>query len=268
MEYCINGTILKYEAIGKRIWGDNIVLLKKANDLTSPTHWHQQGYTIESLFSLDIYSHFVEQNRKILLQRWKDAGLIIEENFKLDQYHLLANNLTTHLRAIEKTKQLDTKYFPIPIREIENRVSEICKTTLVAKNPFDNQSVFHYRIIRPQQSDNNPLHRDVWLEDYDDCINLYIPVAGSNELSSLIILPESHLWPESRIEKTESGAQINGLTFNVPAVTAISETYHIERPNPLENQVLIFSPYLIHGGAVNLNPDQTRISIELRLWKC
>jgi len=33
------------------------------------------------------------------------------------------------------------------------------------------------------------------------------------------------------------------------------------------NQVLVFSPYLIHGGAVNLNSNETRISIEIRLWK-
>ncbi|HOX83368.1 MAG TPA: phytanoyl-CoA dioxygenase family protein [Chryseolinea sp.] len=268
MEYSINGITLKYEANGKRSWGNHTVLLNDANDLTAPTQWHQRGYSIEPLFHSNTYSHFIEQNRNLLLQCWKDAGLSVDKNFELDQYHLLANNLTTHLSAIEKTKQIETKYFPIPVQEIEKRISEICGTTLIAKNPFDNQSIFHYRIIRPQQADNNPLHRDVWLEDYDDCINLYIPIAGSNELSSLIIIPESHLWPESRIEKTESGAQINRLTFNVPAVTAISETYHIERPNPLENQVLIFSPYLIHGGAVNLNPNQTRISIEMRLWKC
>jgi ectoine hydroxylase-related dioxygenase (phytanoyl-CoA dioxygenase family) len=111
------------------------------------------------------------------------------------------------------------------------------------------------------------LHRDVWLEDYESCINLYIPIAGSNALSSLILLPESHYWPESRIERTMSGAHINGIKFNVPAVTAIDGDFTIERPDPQENEMLLFSPYLIHGGAINLNTNKTRISIELRLWR-
>ena len=128
-------------------------------------------------------------------------------------------------------------------------------------------SIFHFRVIRPHHRDNNPLHRDVWLEDYDDCINLYIPVAGSNPLSSLIIVPGSHRWPESRVERTTSGSRINGQKFNVPAVTGIRGDYSIARPDPKENEVLIFSPYLIHGGAVNLHPDKTRISIEMRLWQ-
>jgi ectoine hydroxylase-related dioxygenase (phytanoyl-CoA dioxygenase family) len=107
----------------------------------------------------------------------------------------------------------------------------------------------------------------VWLEDYKDCINLYIPVAGSNHNSSLIIIPESHRWPESKIERTISGAVVNEVKYNVPAVTKIEGTSSCLRPDPKENEVMVFSPYLIHGGAVNSNTDSTRISIETRLWK-
>jgi ectoine hydroxylase-related dioxygenase (phytanoyl-CoA dioxygenase family) len=39
------------------------------------------------------------------------------------------------------------------------------------------------------------------------------------------------------------------------------------RPDPKIGEVLVFSPYLIHGGSVNLNDDTTRISIEVRLWR-
>jgi hypothetical protein len=118
-----------------------------------------------------------------------------------------------------------------------------------------------------QRADNNPVHRDVWLEDYDSCVSLYIPVAGGNALSSLILLPGSHHWPESRLEKTIAGARINGLKFNVPAVTPISGNFEAVRPDPKENEGLVFSPYLLHDGAVNLNTDTPRISVEMRLWK-
>jgi hypothetical protein len=51
---------------------------------------------------------------------------------------------------------------------IERRVSEICGRDLIALNPFDGASVFHFRVIRPSLYDNNPVYRDVWLEDYSD----------------------------------------------------------------------------------------------------
>jgi len=267
MEYCVNEFNLKYEVSGPRHWGEDRTLLHEGRDLTAPTHWHESGFTIEQLFDSGSYETFSEHSRSLLINSWKNAGLIVDNSFNPDQYHTLTKDYQVHLKAVEKTKLLQVSDFPVPVRQIEERISEICKVSLVARNPFDGQSIFHFRVIRPMLSDNNPLHRDVWLEDYDNCINLYIPLAGSNEKSSLIIIPGSHQWPESRIEKTGSGAVIDGVKFNVPAVTALKGSYTFERPNPLPNQVLVFSPYLIHGGAINLNTDKTRVSIEMRLWK-
>jgi hypothetical protein len=267
MEYCVNKINLKYEVTGPRHWGEDRTLLREGRDLTTATHWHESGFTIEELFDPETYETFSEHAKSLLINCWKNAGLIVDSSFNPDQYHTLTKDFQAHLNAVEKTKLLQVSDFPVPVQQIEERISEICKVSLVARNPFDGQSIFHFRVIRPMLADNNPLHRDVWLEDYDDCINLYIPLAGSNEYSSLILIPGSHLWPESRIEKTDSGALIGGVKFNVPAVTALQGSYTVERPNPLANQVLVFSPYLIHGGAVNLNTDRTRVSIEMRLWK-
>jgi ectoine hydroxylase-related dioxygenase (phytanoyl-CoA dioxygenase family) len=41
----------------------------------------------------------------------------------------------------------------------------------------------------------------------------------------------------------------------------------LERPNPGPNEVMVFSPYLIHGGAFNQQPDHTRVSLEMRFWR-
>lgn len=38
------------------------------------------------------------------------------------------------------------------------------------------------------------------------------------------------------------------------------------RPNPALNEALVFTPYLIHGSSVNDNQNQTRVSLELRLY--
>ncbi|MBA4054514.1 MAG: hypothetical protein C0490_07375, partial [Marivirga sp.] len=187
MEYTVNGIKLSYDAAGSRSWGSDVILLDRAIDLSAQTTWHDNGFTIEPLFTPDRYSLFFEQCYALLIRCWSEAGLRVGHNFQLDQYHTIARDLQAHLRAVEKTKLLHVADFPLPIQEIEERVSEICNVPLVARNPFDNQAIFHFRVIRPNQADNNPLHRDVWLEDYDDCINLYIPIAGSDEKSSLIL---------------------------------------------------------------------------------
>lgn len=267
MEYSINDRTIRYESTGEKRWGDNRVLLDDAIDLTAGTEWHGRGFTIEKFLPADHYPEFSKAVRNLLIRLWNEAGFSVNEDFPLQQYHTVVKDFESHLRAVEKTKLLTTDQFPIPIEIVAERISAICHVPLVAFNPFDKQSVFHFRIIRPQQSDNNPLHRDIWLEDYDNCINLYIPIAGSNERSSLILIPESHRWPEANVERTVSGAVIRGVKFNVPAVTGIKGSYSVQRPSPGDNEVLVFSPYLVHGGAVNLNTDKTRISIELRLWK-
>jgi len=267
MKYVVNNQALSYEAHGENIRGKNVTLLKNAVDLTAQTAWAKTGFSIEKLFLPTTYQAFANATHTLLLDLWRSAGLNVPDNFLLDQYHTLTSRPEAHLAAIDKTRLLFTDDFPLGITALENRISEICQVPLITKNPYDGQSIFHFRIIRPNSTDNNPLHRDVWLEDFDNCINLYIPIAGSNEHSSLIILPGSHHWPESRFERTKAGAVINAVKFNVPAVISIDGEYSVMRPDPAENEVLIFSPYLIHGGSVNLNTDKTRISIEIRLWR-
>lgn len=267
MKYKVNNKELSYDAEGDSIVGANISLLQNDIDLTKKTDWHAQGYSIDRFLDEVHYPHFQDNVKSLLIRLWQNVGLRVSSEFQLDQYHRIIPDNNYHLSALEKTKLLPVSDFPIDLKILEERISEICSEKLEVKNPFDNQSVFHFRIIRPNTTDNNPLHRDTWLEDYKDCINLYIPIAGSNEQSSLIIVPGSHHWPESATERTKSGAFINGVKYNVPAVTFIQRDFETVRPNPQKNEVLIFSPYLIHGGAMNLNDDSTRISIEIRLWK-
>jgi hypothetical protein len=267
MEYHLNKKDIAYHAAGDKAHGDERILLHSAIDLTLGTPWSERGFIVAPLVEENLFRAFEIQIKNLLRSLWKTSGLAIADDFQPDQYHTVATTQELHLAALEKTKFLPISSFPIPISAIENRVAEICGMPVIAKNPFDNQSVFHFRVVRPGSNDNNPLHRDVWLEDYTNCINLYIPVAGSNELSSLTIIPGSHHWPENKIERTLQGAMISGMKFNVPAVTSINGEFEIVRPDPKRNEVLVFSPYLIHGGAVNLTHDQTRISIELRLWK-
>jgi hypothetical protein len=267
MKYRVNDTVISYESAGGRSWGRPVVLLDHQTDLTAGKIWHRDGFTITDLFDNERNGAFDKNALLLLKDCWREAGLSLPEGTSPEQYHTVATDWPTHIKAIDKTKLLPLSQFPVPVEEIEQRVSDVCQTPLIARNPYDGLSVFHFRVIRPQHYDNNPLHRDVWLEDYKACINLYIPIAGSDERSSLILIRGSHLWPESKVERTDSGAFIDQVQFNVPAVTGIDGEFEAIRPNPGPGQMLVFSPYLIHGGAVNLNTSTTRISIELRLWK-
>ena len=122
------------------------------------------------------------------------------------------------------------------------------------------------RISRPNSLDINPPHRDSYLSYYQNIINIWIPIHGCNSLSSLPVLPGSHLIPENEILRTESkGAKINGNIYYVPCILKTKEgNMHLIRPNPKEGEALVFTPYLIHGSAVNKNSDMTRVSLELR----
>ena len=122
------------------------------------------------------------------------------------------------------------------------------------------------RIVRPQQHDNNPFHKDIYIKELKHAVNIYLPLWGSDENSSLPLIPGSHLWSESDFKRSACGSLINGQRFSVPAITSSKHPLKATRPNPKSDQIMLFSPYLIHGGAHNRNPDQTRISLELRFW--
>jgi hypothetical protein len=69
------------------------------------------------------------------------------------------------------------------------------------------------------------------------------------------------------IERTLAGARVDGVQYSVPCITRVGEELRLTRPNPYLNEVMVFSPYLVHGGGWNLNTDLTRISLEMRFWR-
>jgi hypothetical protein len=268
MKYSVGEHTFQYFPEGDKVRGQNVVLASLGEDLTKSTTWSSQGYTVEELFPPKVFKRFYHDTVTLLRNFWSDAGIDIEQLHAVSDYHKIIADQQDHLKAVQRTKEISVDFFPLGIAILQNRISEIMGIPLRVFNPYDDQKIFHFRVVRPNTGDNNPLHKDVWLPDYDDCINLYIPIAGSNKKSSLIISPGSHLWEESAIERTQSGAVINGQRFNVPAVTQLFRDAEWIRPDPAEGEVLLFSPYLLHGGAVNLNADMTRISLEVRLWRC
>jgi hypothetical protein len=268
MQVRINQQDFTYDVQGEPGLTDGRVLLAAADDLTAGTAWGAAGYTVADFLPPTEQATLREGLVKLVRQALADAGRPVPANFDVSHYHrVVGDDKALHLAVVNRTKEFrQAEALPLPAALLEQRVSELCGRPVQALNPWDSERFFHLRLIRPGRADNNPLHRDVWLPDYRSCVNIYVPVAGSTAQSSLTLVPGSHHWPENRTLRTAGGAVSNGVTFTVPGVLGSAEPLQLLRPNPKPSEVLLFSPYLLHGGAVNLNEDETRISLEMRFW--
>ncbi|HYC56615.1 MAG TPA: phytanoyl-CoA dioxygenase family protein [Candidatus Binatia bacterium] len=268
VQFDIEGERVTIDVEGTITYGDERILLAEDDDLTAGRPWEGGGYTVAPFLDPNEFRALQDGTRRLIHALLVDAGYRGPET-ELTRLHEVAAEFPECYAAMIETvrKCFETSLFPIDTRLVESRISEICGKPLTAFSPSLAASVFCLRVTRPHSNDNNPLHRDVWLDRLRNAVNIYVPLAGSNEGSSLPIVPGSHRWKESDIERTASGALVNGVAFTVPAVTGARKELRAIRPNPRENEVLVFSPYLIHGGAVNLNPDMTRVSLEMRFWR-
>ena len=66
--------------------------------------------------------------------------------------------------------------------------------------------------------------------------------------------------PERRARQRDG---LHGAVGRRRGASAHAGAARIPRPN----EVLVFSPYLIHGGAFNQQTDRTRVSLEMRFWR-
>lgn len=258
----------KNQVLGKEKYGSEVVLSEIDDDLSRDCSWGKLGYTIEPFLSGDLWKEFSEGFKLLFRDILISSGFNVPERYVPEDYHEFINNSKDgHLRVVEQTKLFQASQFPIELSLVEERISEILGFKVKSIKPLNQEQVFHFRVIRPGQADYNPIHRDVWQEENRNAINIYVPLAGSNSLSSLRLVPGSHKWPESATVRSDSGAEMNSMKFNVPGLMSSSMELDLVRSNPEENEVLLFSPYLLHGLSENTNKNLTRISLEMRFWR-
>lgn len=267
----INGEIIGINVDGDSYFGEEEVLLAQDDDLSINADWHDTGYTVVPFLTKELFKTVFEGITNMI------RGFVEKEtgkpapNFTLEKYHEYCGDDELHLAVVEHFRRcLPVEQFPIDYRLVEERVSDICGINVTTQHPSPTAfaKFFCIRIVRPQRNtDNNPPHRDVWISQLRNALNMYLPLAGSNYYSSLPVIPGSHFWKESDIERSVSGSKVNKVAFVVPSVVGSKHGMKMIRPVPKQNEVLIFSPYLIHGGGNNLNKDATRVSIEMRFWR-
>ena len=171
-----------------------------------------------------------------------------------------------HLATIEKTRELRFRDLAIAPQPMIEGFAAALGVRLSPNVPVLGHDHVILRLNRPGSSDYNPPHRDGALAIWANTLNVWIPITGVDGRTSLPVVPGSHRIAESECWQTEpGGAAIGGRPYRVPAIAWL-------RAGPLQmvraavsfGQALLFTPYLIHGLAVNRS-DHTRIALELRL---
>lgn len=245
------------ELLENNNWGENKIIINEDINLLQNTSFNDIGYTLlDSSFNF-ILNNFIQ--KKILE--------LTNKTFLLEDYH---NHITEEEHNVI-LNSMPYKKNMLELTELCENIEQIIYDTIKIKIKIFNQDIW-FRICRPSNiysNDFNPCHRDTYLDFYRNTINIYLPICGSNENSSLTIELGSQYWNENETIVTKGGAYFKSTNkkYSVDAIVASKQKLNMIRPNPSINQFMLFSPYLIHGCATNFNLNTTRISVEIRFIK-
>lgn len=220
----INGVphIFSAEQAPEFKYGKAEVLSAADTDITFHQPWYQKGFeAIPFLNGQEFYSLKTGLTQCI-------QGLLINElnispdSFRLEDYHKWVDSNDKHFKIVSKTRDLFPRDFNFSVDKIITRFEEELGFELTDINPRDNKKLhIIVRINRPQSTDYNPPHKDIYQGiDAEDSyipqfVNIWIPVCGVTEKSSLPLAATSHLIPENAILRTFEGGVLSGNTYRV-----------------------------------------------------
>jgi hypothetical protein len=237
-------------------WGKNIILLENDVNLLKKLDFDDSGYKLLNIENYNVFlQEFIKNEIKKTTQ--KEINLLNYHNEITNDEHTLILNAMPY----KKNSSTEIKKFSEYLETYISRI--LCEPIKIFNDDL------WFRICRPNKvchDDFNPCHRDVYLDFYRNIVNIYLPIVGSNENSSLKIQPGSHKWNENETMVTKGGAFFRHANkkYSVDAIVASKNPLDMIRPDPKIDQMMVFSPYLIHGCADNSNENETRISLEVR----
>ena len=260
---------------GKTFYGENKVLLDEQDNLLEKTPFNRNGYGIVNLNKHIRFNNIKSLIEGIIRKQIKKYTKINLKKFKLEKYHNYVD-LDNHYKIIKVISKGINFQKSFQRKKLEKLLSEILLINVSTLNKnFQNKKhkfyldprKFFLRIVRPNKNDFNPPHRDAYFDNHANGVNIFIPVAGSNNKSSLPVFPKSQRINEKNVLRTKLNSKFNNLKFSVPLIVETKPKIILKRPNPKKGQMMIFSSNLIHGGGINDNKNLTRFSIELRFWR-
>ena len=190
--------------------------------------------------------------------------------FTLERYHHHVDD-AAHADVVGRTRDLFQHDMPLEVVTMHERLGDVLGlrlTDTVVAPPMTLHVIV--RLIRPGSTDFNPVHKDIYeavdhLGIVPPLVNFWIPVAGCGPHSSLPVAPGSHLIPENQVLRTRAGSVVHGRKYRVNSILQWAGSRSLERADVADGQALLFSSHLIHGLAVNNEPDTTRVALEFRL---
>lgn len=254
-------------------YGIDTVLSAENTDIVYNQDWYNEGYTAQQFMNADnfkkLYDGLSTCVKSIIV---RELGLDVT-GFTLEKYHHFVKTNEDHFKIVSRTRDLFPADFNFDVQATFSTFEQILGFSLSDIDPRTGEKLhIIVRINRPQSADYNPPHKDIY-EEYDKndyippFVNLWIPIAGVTENSSLPIVPGSHKIPESQILRTYEGGVVGGNKYRVRMIDEWGGSKALERAKVKDGEVLFFSSHLIHGLAVNEEQDLTRVALEFRLFK-
>ncbi|MBS1943524.1 MAG: phytanoyl-CoA dioxygenase family protein [Bacteroidetes bacterium] len=248
------------------------VLATEQSDITYGLPWYDKGYHAYNFLSpkefINLRTGLTGSIAKIVV-----GSGISTDGFNLEDYHKVITSTEGHHRIAAKTRDLFAADFNFPVEELIPRFEALVGFGLTDFNPDSGQKMhIIVRINRPGSNDFNPPHKDMY-GPWDRekrllrFVNLWIPISGVTNRSSLPVAPGSHRLSEDKILRTFDGAVVEGNKYRVNAIAEWDGSNALIRPEVKYGQVLMFSSHLIHGLAKNEQVDTTRVALEFRLFR-
>ncbi|MCO5260557.1 MAG: hypothetical protein M9916_10470 [Crocinitomicaceae bacterium] len=254
-------------------FGENVILSTKDSDISFDQKWYKEGFSSIPFLTDDEFYQLkneITQNVKTIISSTIDKTI---NNFSLEDYHKYVSNEDEHFQIVSKTRDLFQKDISFNAQKLIAKFESILNCSLTDIVPGTNHQLhIIIRINRPFSKDYNPPHKDIY-EFYDGygltpkMINVWIPIAGVSNKSSLPIAPSSHLLTENKILRTKAGSVFEDNQYRVNTIKSWNNQNELIRSNVKYNEALLFSPYLVHGLALNEQENSSRVALELRLFE-
>jgi hypothetical protein len=272
-KYTVNKREITLDISADRIVrGKDSVLYRDDNNIIN-NEWEKEGFVITPFLTPALFNDFYDFVHMFTVSTLKKIKSFDSGSFTLEKYHKFVTD-EEHLKFLKYVAAgqlgisgIPLNKLPFSYTEFDKHVSNICNANYTCKKTYYKFFTFNrfcLRFVRPLSKDNNPPHRDCHLKRNRKIVNIYAPIAGSNNNSSLPIIPGSHFWPDIDLEITKGKTYVNGVKFTNPAIISAHKGLDMVTPDPKLGEIMVFTPYAIHGGGKNFNSDLTRISLEMR----
>ena len=274
IKYYIDKNLYALESNPHQVFnaGSSTVISNENTDLCYGRAWYQNGFKVYDILNKNEFSTLKNNIEKLIINIISKLN-IDTCGFMLENYHNYVQDKDLHIKIIKQTSDLYFSDLNFSTNNLMKKFNSIFGTDLTVVNYLEKRKYpMILRINRPLSFDFNPPHKDIYgpIDDkkyIPKFVNFWIPIAGVNYNSSLPVVRSSHLLKESKILRTKKGGMINNNNYKVRLIKSWDGQNSLERVNIKKGQVLIFSPHLIHGLAVNQNKNITRFSLEFRLFE-